>query len=111
MRFSPLLALLAAGLVFFFASPALAQSNENCGGEEQPACEEHPKPPHNTEEPPPVKFVLTVGVAGNGDVGGPGISCPGDCGETYPEHTVVVLVPIPAPGWRFIGWSGDCGGK
>src|SRR5690242_8127807 len=111
MRFSPILAVLAAAFAFFFAAPAFAQSEQNCGGEEEPPCEPHPQPVHNTGEEPPIRFVLTVGVVGNGHVGGAGISCPDDCGEVYDEHTVVVLTPLAAPGWRFLRWTGDCKGR
>lgn len=39
-----------------------------------------------------------------------GIDCPGDCTENWPQGTVVRLVPEPAIGSTFQGWSGaaDC---
>ena len=66
----------------------------------------HPSEP--TNEQPPGTFGLTVSVVGPGTVGGPGINCGSDCSETYPEGTVVPLVPSPAA--DFVGWSGDCSG-
>jgi len=40
----------------------------------------------------------------------PGISCPSDCGESYPFGTPVVLTATPGTGGSFTGWSGDCSG-
>ena len=108
-----LIAALAAGLALACAAPSIAhaQSQEDCGGVEQPPCPKkkppEPKPPEIEE----LEFVLTVGITGNGSVAGAGISCPDDCMETYPEHTVVVLVPLPPAGSQFIGWNGDCSGR
>jgi hypothetical protein len=61
---------------------------------------------------PPISFGLSVDVVGPGSVSSHpgGISCGGDCSETYSEHTVVGLVPFPAPGSQFVAWSGDCSG-
>ncbi len=55
---------------------------------------------------------LTVTVEGNGGVTSAplGIGCPSDCVETYPGGTPVSLAPVPAPGWVFLRWSGDCSG-
>jgi hypothetical protein len=39
-----------------------------------------------------------------------GISCPGDCSESYAPGTLVSLSAIPASGWRFDHWSGACSG-
>jgi hypothetical protein len=39
-----------------------------------------------------------------------GIDCPGDCAEDYPQDVVVALTAVPAGGWDFTGWSGDCSG-
>jgi len=110
MKLSTLIAVFAAGLALLCAAPAVAHAQESCGGEEQPPCREKPRPKPPPEQPE-LTFVLTVGIVGNGHVGGSGISCPTDCIQEYPEHTVVVLVPIPAPGSQFLGWSGDCSGK
>ena len=43
-----------------------------------------------TVEAPPT-FTLTVAATGSGSVTGPGIACPGDCTESYPVDTEVVL--------------------
>jgi List-Bact-rpt repeat protein len=46
-------------------------------------------------------------------VTGPGINCPGDCGEAYTVGTVITLTPTPAspPPTVFKQWSGDCTGS
>jgi hypothetical protein len=59
----------------------------------------------------PGDHTLTVTVAGNGTVTAPQIACPGDCGGTYPNNTVVGLVATPAAGWRLSSWSGACSGN
>ena len=55
---------------------------------------------------------LTVTPAGTGagSITGPGISCPGDCTETYADATNVTLTATPTGGSSFTGWSGDCAG-
>ncbi len=60
----------------------------------------------------PANYLLTVFLAGTGSgtVSGPGISCPGDCTETYLEQTVVTLTASANTGSTFTGWSGDCTG-
>jgi hypothetical protein len=35
-----------------------------------------------------------------------GIACPGTCETTFAAGTQVALRPIPAPGSRFVGWTG-----
>jgi uncharacterized repeat protein (TIGR02543 family) len=58
--------------------------------------------------------MLTVAVSGSGagtvasDVAG--IACPGDCGNTYPAGTPVVLTATATGGSVFTGWLGDCTG-
>jgi hypothetical protein len=56
---------------------------------------------------------LAVGASpvGGGSVTGQGISCPGDCTETYPLGTVVTLSALPASGFYFKNWSGACSGR
>jgi glucose/arabinose dehydrogenase len=56
---------------------------------------------------------LRVTVSGDGSVGGAGIACPGSCERLFTADDplgAVSLVPAPAPGWRFAGWEGACGG-
>jgi hypothetical protein len=50
-----------------------------------------------------VTVVRMEGVSGT--VSGPGISCPGDCTETYAPGTVVTLTVTAGEG-DFLGWSG-----
>jgi hypothetical protein len=59
-------------------------------------------------------YKLKVEAAVNGTVTGPGIDCgPGraDCSETYLSPITVPLTATPAPGFRFIGWTGACDGQ
>ena len=63
------------------------------------------------------EFTLRVSTTGNGTVVShtAGINCGSDCSETYVntafDHlSSVTLTPVPAPGYVFIGWSGDCSG-
>ncbi len=61
----------------------------------------------------PAQRTLTVQTqgAGTGTVTGPGISCPGDCTETYANGQQVILTATPAAGSSFGGWSGACSGS
>jgi hypothetical protein len=63
--------------------------------------------------PPPPNRTLTVSVqgAGSGTVTGPGINCPGDCTEAYPDGQQVTLTATPSAGSGFAGWSGACTGS
>jgi murein DD-endopeptidase MepM/ murein hydrolase activator NlpD len=54
---------------------------------------------------------LVVSVRGGGRVTGPGISCPGDCTETYAVGTQVQVAPHPGAGFGFAGWGGACAGR
>ena len=62
--------------------------------------------------PPQAPQAMTVAVVGSGTVTSspPGISCPGDCSESFAYGTPVLLSAAPAVGWAFTGWSGDCDG-
>jgi uncharacterized repeat protein (TIGR02543 family) len=54
---------------------------------------------------------LTVSInSGSGTITGSGISCPGDCSETYNTTTDVILTASPASGYRFTGWTDACAG-
>jgi len=54
-------------------------------------------------------FTLTVDErgAGTGRITGPGINCPPDCSESFPEHASIALDAHPDAGSMFLGWSGD----
>ncbi len=60
------------------------------------------------------QFQLNVNKTGTGagtvTSSPPGISCGGDCTESYSEGSVVRLNPQPAAGSVFAGWSGACTG-
>lgn len=60
------------------------------------------------ENPP--EHLLTVSLSGSGNVSSDpsGISCPGDCQESYTQGTMVQLTATPGAGWGFSGWSGAC---
>lgn len=61
------------------------------------------------------KRTLTVSKAGNGSglvTSGPaGIDCGSDCAADFDLGSSVTLVPDPAPGSDFVGWSGACTGS
>ena len=61
--------------------------------------------------PPSQALSVSVGGPGVGDITGPGISCPGDCTESYAQGTPVALTASAATGSVFAGWSGDCTGQ
>lgn len=52
---------------------------------------------------------LTLQIVGQGRVSSskPGIDCPGDCSESWPQGTEVALRAMPASGWVFDRYSGD----
>jgi 6-phosphogluconolactonase (cycloisomerase 2 family) len=58
---------------------------------------------------PPAR-ALTVTVNGPGKVTGTGISCPGDCTDTYGDGASVTLTASPSDGGSFLGWGGACTG-
>ena len=66
-----------------------------------------PPPP-----PTPKTASLLVTVEGDGQVSSEpaGISCPGDCEQSFPVGTNVTLSQKPAQGSRFAGWHGACDG-
>jgi uncharacterized protein (DUF2147 family) len=59
----------------------------------------------------PRTLTVTLGGSGTGSVTGPGISCPGDCTETFPDGASVTLNATPTGGSSFAGWGGACLGK
>jgi hypothetical protein len=62
---------------------------------------------------PPPQRTLTLGLQGlgTGTVTGPGISCPGDCTETYTDGQQITLAASPSAGSNFGGWGGACSGS
>ncbi|MDO8565092.1 MAG: hypothetical protein Q7R67_00465 [bacterium] len=62
-------------------------------------------------------YTVTASVnSGSGTISGPGISCPGDCSETYSSNIGwITLIATPASGYEFDKWlpgSGTiCGGQ
>ena len=61
--------------------------------------------------PPPRTLTVTPPTGtGSGTITGTGISCPGDCSETYADGTAVTLSANPAAGSTFAGWTGACSG-
>jgi trypsin len=60
--------------------------------------------------PPQRTLTLSLGGSGTGSVTGPGISCPGDCTQTYADGTSVTLNASATGGSSFAGWSGACSG-
>lgn len=67
---------------------------------------------------PPASFTLAVTLASVGTVTATGvvtsapagITCGGDCTQSYVEGTVVTLTATPDAGNNFVGWSGNCVG-
>jgi hypothetical protein len=66
--------------------------------------------PASPPPPPPRTLTVQLQGLGAGTVTGPGISCPGDCTETYTEGQQVTLAASPSAGSSFAGWGGDCSG-
>src|SRR5918996_1320084 len=56
---------------------------------------------------------VAVGGTGSGRVTSSpiGIACPGDCAESYPSGTAVVLTATPSPGSTLSTWAGSCTGS
>ncbi len=54
---------------------------------------------------------VTKSGTGSGSVTGTGIACPGDCSESYPINTAVMLTASPVAPSSFAGWTGDCAGS
>jgi hypothetical protein len=56
---------------------------------------------------------LTLRLTGDGSVRSEpaGVDCPEACSSTYPAGVAVDLEPVPAVGWNFQRWSGDCSGN
>ena len=62
--------------------------------------------------PAPTTYAVTVAVSGSGMVTSApaGITCGTDCAESYASGMVVTLTAAPKKGWKFVGWTGACGG-
>ncbi len=56
----------------------------------------------------PPKYNLTVSKTGQGTIQGTGISCGVDCAEQINAGSVISLLAIPASGYTFSRWTGDC---
>ena len=54
--------------------------------------------------------LLTVDEPTGGRITGPGIDCPGDCDEWFPEGDVVSLGVTQHEDARFVAWAQDCSG-
>jgi List-Bact-rpt repeat protein len=68
--------------------------------------------PSPTSPPPPqTTYALNVTVSGGGSVAGSGISCPGDCSESYTGGTHVALAASPGAGNELTTWDGACSGS
>jgi hypothetical protein len=59
-----------------------------------------------------ITYALGVTITGTGGVASnpPGITCPGDCTQSYVSGTEVTLTAAPSVDWIFSHWSGDCSG-
>ena len=72
------------------------------------------KPTPNCGVPPNYNVAASID-SGLGTITGPGISCPGDCGESYPGATWVTLIATPSAGYFFTDWTSGagsiCGGQ
>src|SRR3989344_1765448 len=54
----------------------------------------------------PITYTVATSIdSGLGTITGPGISCPGDCSESYPDGTWVTLIATPSAGYFFTSWS------
>lgn len=55
---------------------------------------------------------LAVSISGAGNVRSDpsGIDCAQACSATFADGTSVALTAVPAPGWTFVGFAGDCSG-
>jgi len=74
------------------------------------------------ESQSPVRYV-SVSINGHGSVNSasgisPSVNCPdpfttirGNCSAAYPLNQTVTFVAVPASGYVFSGWSGDCSGN
>ena len=62
----------------------------------------------------PLTWKIAVRVAGRGRVTSRPrgvVTCPGRCRSSIAYKASVRLVATPAPGYRFVGWRGDCAGR
>ncbi len=57
-----------------------------------------------------VTLTTSLSLVSGGVVTGSGISCPGDCAETFQKGATATLVASPSPGYEFIRWDGDLAG-
>lgn len=55
-------------------------------------------------------YTLSATSPTGGTITGSGISCPGDCSETFSYGTSVTLYANPSANYSFSGWTGDCSG-
>ncbi len=60
---------------------------------------------------PAAQRTLTVSSSGPGKITGPGINCPSDCTQSYPQGTTVNLTATPQTDASFLGWDDSCVGS
>jgi hypothetical protein len=54
----------------------------------------------------PLRVPVSLRAAGRGSV-----RCSPACGTSFAAGNRLVLTAVPAKGWRFAGWAGDCAGR